>query len=37
MGIVLLWATCSHEYMAILVKKNYCIARQGILKELEAR
>ena len=35
MGIVLLWATWAHEYMAIFVKKNIGIARRGDLKELE--
>ena len=31
-----LWATCAHEYMAILVKKKKMtgIACRGVLKEL---
>ena len=34
MGIVLLWATCAHEYMAVF-SKLMGIARRGVLKELE--
>ena len=33
MGILLLWATWAHEYMAILSKITG-IARRGVLKEL---
>ena len=37
MGIVLLWATWAHEYMAVFVKKKKMtdIARRGDLTELD--
>ena len=36
MGIVLLWATWAHEYMAVFVKNKMTdIARRGDLKELD--
>ena len=34
MGIFLLWATWTHEYMAIFLKVTG-IARRGVLRELE--